>query len=107
MIRRRIGRIRRLTELHGLNRRFVLFRVVRDLWRRLRARTDLVELAMKKAGHPWLECDLAAASAEWMAGIEYRDSCFESPEDLELRLEEDFAEHMAGRVPGVLQTKYS
>ena len=59
--------------------------------RRLRARTDLVELATKKAGHRWLECD----------------RYFESPEDLELKLEEDVAEHVAGRVRGVLQTKYS
>ena len=72
--------------------------------RRLRARKDLFELATGKARHRWLECDLTAAFAEWMAGIEYRDSYFESPEDLELKLEGDFLEHVAGRVRRVLQS---
>lgn len=70
--------------------------------RRLRARKDLFALATVDAGHSWLECDLTKAFAEWMAGTEYRDSYFESPEDLELKLEEDFLEHVAGQVRKVL-----
>ena len=66
--------------------------------RRLRARKTLFEMATKDAGHEWIECDLTGAFAEWMAGTEYRESYFESPEDLELKLEEDFLEHVAGRV---------
>ncbi len=71
--------------------------------RRLRARKELFELATREAEHRWLECDLTAAFAEWMAGIEYRESYFEAPEDLELKLEEDFPEHVASRVRTVLQ----
>ena len=71
--------------------------------RRLRARIDLFALATERAGHGWLACDLTAAFAEWMAGIEYRDSYFESPDDLDLKLEADFAEYAAGRVRAVLQ----
>jgi len=37
-----------------------------------------------------------------MANAEYRDSYFESPEDLEIKLEDDFLEHVAGRVREVL-----
>ena len=37
-----------------------------------------------------------------MAATEYRDSYFESPEDLELKLEDDFLEHVVGRVREVL-----
>ena len=66
--------------------------------RRLRARMTLFELATREAGHGWIECDLTGAFAEWMAGTEYRESYFESPEDLELKLEEDFLEFVAGRV---------
>lgn len=70
--------------------------------RRLRARKGLFELATKEAGHGWLECDLTAAFAEWMAGIDYRDSYFEAPEDLDLKLDDDFAQYAAGRVRAVL-----
>lgn len=55
--------------------------------RRLRARKDLFALATAEAGHGWKECDLTRAFAEWMAKTEYRDSYFESPEDIELKLE--------------------
>lgn len=71
--------------------------------RRLRARKGLFELATKEAGHGWLECDLTAAFAEWMAGIDYRDSYFEAPEDLDLKLDDDFAQYAAGRVRAVLR----
>ena len=70
--------------------------------RRLRARKGLFELATTEAGHGWIECDLIGAFAEWMAGTEYRESYFESPEDLGLKLEEDFLEHAAGRVRAAL-----
>ena len=55
-------------------------------------------MATKDADHEWLECDLTGAFAEWMASTEYREAYFEAPQDLELKLEEDFLEHVAGRV---------
>lgn len=70
--------------------------------RRLRARKDLFALATAEAGHTWRECDLTRAFAEWMAHTEYRDSYFESPEDLELKLESDFLQYVAERVCTVL-----
>ena len=66
--------------------------------RRLRARRALFEMATKDADHEWLECDLTGVFAEWMASTEYREAYFEAPQDLELKLEEDFLEHVAGRV---------
>ena len=71
--------------------------------RRLRARKALFEMATKDAGHKWIECNLTGAFAEWMASTEYRESYFESPQDLELKLEEDFLEHVADRVREKLQ----
>ena len=68
--------------------------------RRLRARKDLFAMATDNAGHGWIECDLTSVFAQWMAATEYRDTYFESPEDLELKLEDDFLEHVAGRVRG-------
>ncbi len=70
--------------------------------RRLRARKTLFELATKDAGHGWTDCDLTEAFAGWMASIEYRDSYFESPQDLNLKLDDDFSAHVAGRVREVL-----
>ena len=64
--------------------------------RRLRARMTLFELATKEAGHRWIECDLTPAFAKWMAGLEYRESYFESPQDLELKLDDEFLAHVAG-----------
>ena len=70
--------------------------------RRLRARMTLFELATKEAGHRWIECDLTAAFAEWMAGLDYRDTYFESPQDLELKLDDEFLAHVARRIRQVL-----
>lgn len=63
--------------------------------RRVRARRQHFAEATEEAGHRWLECDVTATFAKWMAGQEYRDSYFENPEDLALKLDEDFPEHVA------------
>jgi hypothetical protein len=109
-----MGRIDRLAERY---RRYIALPWQRDLAgperaifvvydkadeRRLRARKDLFAMATTEAGHRWLECDLTCVFAQWMAATEYRDSYFESPEDLELKLEDDFLEHVAGLVREVL-----
>ena len=66
--------------------------------RRLRARRRLFEIATVEAKHAWINCDLTDVFARWMAGIEYRDSYFESPEDLDLKLDDDFLRHVAEQV---------
>ena len=63
--------------------------------RRLRARRTLFKLATGAAGHHWIECDLTAAFADWMANLDYRDSYFEAPEDLQLKLDDEFLAHVA------------
>lgn len=70
--------------------------------RRLRARKGNFEIATRDAGHNWVECDLTSAFAEWMAKTEYRDSYFEQPEDLALKLEDDFLESVAAQVRSIL-----
>ena len=70
--------------------------------RRLRARLDLFEIATTEAGRSWLPCDLTSVFARWMAAEDYRESYFESPEDLALKLDHDFLEHVAGRIRQVL-----
>ncbi|MBF2759122.1 MAG: DUF1788 domain-containing protein [Ectothiorhodospiraceae bacterium AqS1] len=70
--------------------------------RRLRMRKVRFEMATNEAGHGWVECDLTCVFAKWMAATEYKESYFESPEDIEIKLEDDFLEHVAEYVSGVL-----
>ena len=69
--------------------------------RRLRARLGIFEEATGRARHQWQLCDLTDAFADWMAAQEYRDSYFESPEDLESAMG-DFLEFAANRLRHVL-----
>ena len=69
--------------------------------RRLRCRIDEFALATKQAGHGWGHLDLSIYFAEWMSAQEYRESYFESPEDLELALK-DFQAFVADQVVAVL-----
>ena len=66
--------------------------------RRLRTRMGRFEEATEATGHGWVPCDLTDAFAKWMADLDYQESYFESPEDLELKLDEDFPRHLADRV---------
>lgn len=70
--------------------------------RRMRFRVGAFEEATMRAGHGWLARDLSGEFALWMSSHEYRDSYFESPEDLTEDLMDDFAEHVAAAVIGVL-----
>jgi hypothetical protein len=66
--------------------------------RTLIARKDEFRIATEKAGRRWLDIDISTAFAEWMAGEEYRESYFESPDDLRLKLEVEFAKFVAGKI---------
>jgi hypothetical protein len=70
--------------------------------RRLRARLELFEMATTSAGHRWLLLDLTDTFARWMAGNAYRDTYFEEPETLEMKLRRDFVQYAAGRLRDVL-----
>lgn len=110
-----MGRIDRLAERYG---RFIALPWQKDLAgaqraifvvydktdeRRLRMRKNLFRLATEQAGHGWTECDLTGVFAQWMAATEYREVYFESPEDIVLKLEEEFLAHVADRVRQVLR----
>lgn len=74
----------------------------KELERALRARKLAFENATRQAGHAWHEIDMSDAFATWMAADEYRDAYFESPDDIRLKLESEFAEHAAERIRSVL-----
>jgi hypothetical protein len=75
----------------------------KDLERTLLARKELFTMASRESGHAWIEIDLADCFAKWMAADEYRDEYFNSPEDLDSKLEAEFTEHVSDRIRSVLR----
>jgi len=67
----------------------------KDLERTLLARKVLFESATLQNGYRWQEIDLAPVFPDWMAGDEYREAYFEQPDDLQLKLESEFPDHVA------------
>lgn len=82
--------------------RIVMVVYDKELERTLRARKMAFESATVQAGHDWFEVDLTRAFSEWMATDEYRDAYFESPDDLQLKLEAEFPAYVADRIRSVL-----
>ncbi len=65
--------------------------------RRLRAHLGAFETATRQANHGWQHFDLTDAFPQWMAVQEYRDAYFESPEDMEMALE-DFVQELTASI---------
>ena len=83
--------------------RVILVIYDKELERALLARKQLFELATRETGHEWFEVDIADSFAQWMAEGEYRDAYFESPDDLQLKLDSEFAEYVAARIRETLE----
>jgi hypothetical protein len=75
----------------------------KQLERALRARKAAFEMATRNAGHAWHEVDLTDAFSAWLGKDEYRDAYFASPEDLQLKIEAEFASHVADLIRAVLE----
>jgi hypothetical protein len=71
--------------------------------RRLRLHLLSFEMATRGAGHGWRSCDLTSAFARWMAKQEYRETYFETPEDL-LNPHPSFEQAVADEVRRELET---
>jgi len=107
-------RIEDLAELYGQHiatpwqrtvagaQRVIMVVYDKELERVLRARKGEFETRTRAAGHDWHEVDLTTAFATWLAMGEYRDAYFESPEDLQLKLDAEFPECVADRIRAVL-----
>lgn len=109
-----MGKIEDLAERYGQHiatpwqrtvagaQRVIIVVYEKELERSLRARKQLFELETQKGLHGWFEVDLTTSFAEWMANDEYREAYFESPGDLSLKLEAEFADAVAARIITVL-----
>lgn len=63
--------------------------------RKLRARLEEFETRTREAGRTWKLFDFTGVFARWIAAMEYRESYFEEPRDLTLKLQVDFIRHAA------------
>lgn len=59
--------------------------------RRRRAKMEEFKHRTKSAGHGWSEVNLTDLFPAWMAAEEYREEYFTHPEDLDLKLDSEFA----------------
>lgn len=84
------------TGLAGVQK--VIF-VVYDKTDELRFRAHLTEfeIATTNAQHGWCEIDISNAFPEWMATLDYKESYFESPEDIETTLD-DFMQELVEKM---------
>ena len=62
--------------------------------RSLRARLGEFEIKTRNAGHEWRQHDCTTVFSQWLATDEYRDAYFEYPEDLLMKIEGEFKEHL-------------
>jgi len=77
------------------SQRVIMVVYEKELERTLLARKVLFETATLQAGHAWSEIDLASVFPSWIAQDEYRDAYFAQPENLQLKLESEFPDHVA------------
>ena len=106
-----MGRIEQLAEIYGRHigmpwqqtvagaQRVIMIVYDKELERTLIARKNEFQIATEKAGHRWSEIDIAGTFAQWLASEEYREAYFESPGDLQLKLEVEFAKFVADYKP--------
>ncbi len=83
--------------------RVVMIVYDKELERTLRARRIAFEMATRQAGYDWHEVDVTDAFSTWMAADEYREAYFESPDDLQLKLNTEFADYAGDRLRDVLR----
>src|SRR6266568_7166613 len=105
-----MGRIEELAERYGRHistpwqrtiagaQRVIMVVYDKELERTLRERIGLFDEACRATKHDWHEIDLTTSFARWLGKDEYAESYFESPEDLTLRLEEEFPKVVAAEI---------
>ncbi len=70
--------------------------------RKIRAKIDLFEIASEESGHAWKLHDFTDCFARWMTQSDYRESYFQEPSDLRLKLESHFTPFAASELREVL-----
>lgn len=73
--------------------------------RKLRAKVDLFEEAAHRAGRSWRAFDFTPIFARWMATLDYRETYFNSPPKLSIKLRKHFLTHAAEQLRAALLAK--
>ena len=66
----------------------------KEMERTLRARLGEFEIKTSNAGHEWIQHDCTTVFSQWLASDEYKDAYFESPDDLAMKIEGEFKDHI-------------
>ena len=74
--------------------RVMLLIYEKELERTLRARLGEFEIKTRNAGHEWVQHDCTTAFSRWLASDEYNEAYFEAPEDLAMKIEGEFQDHI-------------
>ena len=72
--------------------------------RRLRIKIKEFEQRAKVAGRGWKELDFTSLFAQWMSEDEYKDEYFKYPEDIQIKLNDEFTEECANQLIGLLRS---
>jgi hypothetical protein len=109
-----MSRIQQLAKIYGQHiatawqrsiadsQRVIMIVYDKELERDILSHKGEFEIATKQANHDWFEINVAPAFAEWLGATEYRDAYFESPDDLQLKLESEFTGVVADKIRAVL-----
>jgi len=72
--------------------------------RALRARLDEFAIKTRECGYEWVQHDCTTAFSDWLANDEYCEAYFESPEDLAMKVEGEFKDHIVGAIRNTLRS---
>jgi hypothetical protein len=86
-------RVERVLRQTGAQRVMLLI-YEKELERTLRARLGEFEIKTRNAGHEWVQHDCTTAFSRWLASDEYNEAYFEAPEDLAMKIEGEFLDHI-------------
>ena len=109
-----MSRIQQLAKMYGQHiatawqrtiagsQRVIMIVYDKELERDILAHKTEFEIVTKEGNHDWFEINIASAFAEWMAEVDYREAYFNSPDDLQLKIEAEFTPFVAAKLCSVL-----
>jgi len=74
----------------------------KEMERSFRARKGEFAQRTIASGHGWKEFDCTSCFAEWLAAQQYREDYFAYPNDLQMKLDSEFLEHVVNKIKTLL-----
>lgn len=76
----------------------------KDLERTIRARSEEFGNRTRNHGLSWTKVDITDAFSDWLANDDYLEAYLESPEDLQLKMDAEFAPFVARKIKAALKS---